>query len=188
MSDLRTRSEGYEKAEDTSEKTSLADQEDARLIYLNQPQFTKFCSNRVSTAKYNVLTFLPRFLYSQFRRAANAFFLFIALLQQIPDVSPTGRWTTLVPLLFILVVAAVKEFIEDLKRHKADNVVNKKECQVLRNGAWEIVHWEKVCTQNVPLMIIFHQSEFVLFIMEDKTHHLFYQFHHHRLYTHRHTL
>uniref|UniRef100_A0A8C7SX30 Phospholipid-transporting ATPase n=1 Tax=Oncorhynchus mykiss TaxID=8022 RepID=A0A8C7SX30_ONCMY len=98
----------------TSAKTSLADQEDARLIFLNQPQFTKFCSNHVSTAKYNVLTFLPRFLYSQFRRAANSFFLFIALLQQIPDVSPTGRWTTLVPLLFILVVAAVKEFIEDL--------------------------------------------------------------------------
>ncbi|KAM8907681.1 phospholipid-transporting ATPase IA isoform 2-T2 [Spinachia spinachia] len=149
MSDLRTRSEGYEKTEDTTEKTSLADQEDARLIYLNQPQFAKFCNNRVSTAKYNVLTFLPRFLYSQFRRAANAFFLFIALLQQIPDVSPTGRWTTLVPLLFILVVAAVKEFIEDLKRHNADSVVNKKECQVLRNGAWEIVHWEKVAVGEV---------------------------------------
>eukprot|EP00063_Salmo_salar_P079766 XP_014054601.1 PREDICTED: phospholipid-transporting ATPase IA isoform X5 [Salmo salar] len=146
MSDLRSRVEGYEKTEDTatSAKTSLADQEDARLIFLNQPQFTKFCSNHVSTAKYNVLTFLPRFLYSQFRRAANSFFLFIALLQQIPDVSPTGRWTTLVPLLFILVVAAVKEFIEDLKRHNADSVVNKKECQVLRNGAWEIVHWAKV--------------------------------------------
>uniref|UniRef100_A0A8C6U8F6 Phospholipid-transporting ATPase n=1 Tax=Neogobius melanostomus TaxID=47308 RepID=A0A8C6U8F6_9GOBI len=110
----------------TSEKTALADQEDARLIYLNQPQFAKFCSNSVSTAKYNVLTFLPRFLYSQFRRAANAFFLFIALLQQIPDVSPTGRWTTLVPLLFILVVAAVKEIIEDL-----------------------IVHWQKVAVGEV---------------------------------------
>uniref|UniRef100_A0A8C2JJQ4 Phospholipid-transporting ATPase n=1 Tax=Cyprinus carpio TaxID=7962 RepID=A0A8C2JJQ4_CYPCA len=106
----------FKKTEDTSEKTSLADQEDSRLIFINQPQFTKFCSNRVSTAKYNVLTFLPRFLYSQFRRAANSFFLFIALLQQIPDVSPTGRWTTLVPLLFILVVAAVKEVIEDLVR------------------------------------------------------------------------
>ncbi|XP_037636902.1 phospholipid-transporting ATPase IA isoform X3 [Sebastes umbrosus] len=149
MSDLRTRSEGYEKTEDTTERTSLADQEDARMIYLNQQQFTKFCNNRVSTAKYNVLTFLPRFLYSQFRRAANAFFLFIALLQQIPDVSPTGRWTTLVPLLFILVVAAVKEFIEDLKRHNADGIVNKKECQVLRNGAWEIVHWEKVAVGEV---------------------------------------
>ncbi|XP_031654278.1 phospholipid-transporting ATPase IA isoform X2 [Oncorhynchus kisutch] len=151
MSDLRSRVEGYEKTEDTatSAKTSLADQEDARLIFLNQPQFTKFCSNHVSTAKYNVLTFLPRFLYSQFRRAANSFFLFIALLQQIPDVSPTGRWTTLVPLLFILVVAAVKEFIEDLKRHNADSVVNKKECQVLRNGAWEIVHWAKAVVGDI---------------------------------------
>uniref|UniRef100_A0A8C9YFX7 Phospholipid-transporting ATPase n=1 Tax=Sander lucioperca TaxID=283035 RepID=A0A8C9YFX7_SANLU len=127
---------GYEKTEDTTEKTSLADQEDARLIYLNQLQFTKFCNNRVSTAKYNVLTFLPRFLYSQFRRAANAFFLFIALLQQIPDVSPTGRWTTLVPLLFILMVAAVKE-----------------------NGAWEIVHWEKVCTHDVVYILSLYYSE-----------------------------
>uniref|UniRef100_A0A8C4W2Y8 Phospholipid-transporting ATPase n=1 Tax=Gopherus evgoodei TaxID=1825980 RepID=A0A8C4W2Y8_9SAUR len=78
-----------------------------------------YCSSehldcKVLTAKYNIITFLPRFLYSQFRRAANAFFLFIALLQQIPDVSPTGRYTTLVPLLFILAVAAVKEIIEDL--------------------------------------------------------------------------
>uniref|UniRef100_A0A8C5W5R1 Phospholipid-transporting ATPase n=1 Tax=Leptobrachium leishanense TaxID=445787 RepID=A0A8C5W5R1_9ANUR len=66
-----------------------------------------------STAKYSVLTFLPRFLYEQIRKAANAFFLFIALLQQIPDVSPTGRYTTLVPLIFILTVAGIKEIIED---------------------------------------------------------------------------
>uniref|UniRef100_A0A3P9BQ02 Phospholipid-transporting ATPase n=1 Tax=Maylandia zebra TaxID=106582 RepID=A0A3P9BQ02_9CICH len=141
-----------------------ADQEDARLIYLNQPQFTKFCSNRVSTAKYNVLTFLPRFLYSQFRRAANAFFLFIALLQQIPDVSPTGRWTTLVPLLFILVVAAVKEIIEDLVR-LAWNTTPAWTQSVLRNGAWEIVHWEKVCFHSVPLLVtILHEPQGMCYI------------------------
>uniref|UniRef100_A0A8D0L8A1 Phospholipid-transporting ATPase n=1 Tax=Sphenodon punctatus TaxID=8508 RepID=A0A8D0L8A1_SPHPU len=95
--------------------TSSADQGEvaARTIYLNQPQQTKFRDNRVSTAKYSVVTFLPRFLYEQIRKAANAFFLFIALLQQIPDVSPTGRYTTLVPLLFILTVAGIKEIIED---------------------------------------------------------------------------
>uniref|UniRef100_A0A2K6PL98 Phospholipid-transporting ATPase n=1 Tax=Rhinopithecus roxellana TaxID=61622 RepID=A0A2K6PL98_RHIRO len=120
----------YEKTDDVSEKTSLADQEEVRTIFINQPQLTKFCNNHVSTAKYNIITFLPRFLYSQFRRAANSFFLFIALLQQIPDVSPTGRYTTLVPLLFILAVAAIKEIIEDIKRHKADNAVNKKQTQV----------------------------------------------------------
>ncbi|XP_072262968.1 probable phospholipid-transporting ATPase IA [Pyxicephalus adspersus] len=114
VADLRSRAGGYEKTDDVSEKTSLADQEEMRTIFINQPQFVKYCNNHVSTAKYNAITFLPRFLYSQFRRAANSFFLFIALLQQIPDVSPTGRYTTLVPLLFILAVAAVKEIIEDV--------------------------------------------------------------------------
>uniref|UniRef100_A0A8D3DKZ1 Phospholipid-transporting ATPase n=1 Tax=Scophthalmus maximus TaxID=52904 RepID=A0A8D3DKZ1_SCOMX len=102
-----------------------------------------------STTKYGVLTFLPRFLYEQIRRAANAFFLFIALMQQIPDVSPTGRYTTLVPLIFILTVAGIKEIIEDYKRHKADNTVNKKNTTVLRNGAWQTVIWKQVAVGDI---------------------------------------
>ncbi|XP_064413920.1 phospholipid-transporting ATPase IB [Latimeria chalumnae] len=131
--------------------TSHTDQEQAsdRTIYLNQPQQTKFCDNHVSTAKYSMLTFLPRFLYEQIRKAANAFFLFIALLQQIPDVSPTGRYTTLVPLLFILTVAGIKEIIEDYKRHKADNIVNKKKTTVLRTGNWQTVTWKEVAVGDI---------------------------------------
>lgn len=125
--------------------TSQAEPVDAtaRTVLLHRPQNTKFCDNHVSTTKYGVLTFLPRFLYEQIRRAANAFFLFIALMQQIPDVSPTGRYTTLVPLIFILTVAGIKEIIEDYKRHKADNTVNKKKTTVLRNGAWQTVIWKQ---------------------------------------------
>uniref|UniRef100_A0A5F4VT72 Phospholipid-transporting ATPase n=1 Tax=Callithrix jacchus TaxID=9483 RepID=A0A5F4VT72_CALJA len=107
---------GYKKAEDEmSRATSVGDQLEApaRTIYLNQPHLNKFRDNQISTAKYSVLTFLPRFLYEQIRRAANAFFLFIALLQQIPDVSPTGRYTTLVPLIIILTIAGIKEIVED---------------------------------------------------------------------------
>lgn len=62
---------------------------------------------------FSALSFIPSFLFEQFRRYSNCFFLFIALLQQIPDVSPTGRYTTLVPLIFILTVSALKEIIED---------------------------------------------------------------------------
>uniref|UniRef100_A0A672G4E4 Phospholipid-transporting ATPase n=1 Tax=Salarias fasciatus TaxID=181472 RepID=A0A672G4E4_SALFA len=102
-----------------------------------------------STTKYGVLTFLPRFLYEQIRRAANAFFLFIALMQQIPDVSPTGRYTTLVPLIFILTVAGIKEIIEDYKRHKADNTVNKKKTTVLRSGAWQTIIWKQVAVGDI---------------------------------------
>uniref|UniRef100_A0A3B1KBT5 Phospholipid-transporting ATPase n=1 Tax=Astyanax mexicanus TaxID=7994 RepID=A0A3B1KBT5_ASTMX len=102
-----------------------------------------------STTKYGIFTFLPRFLYEQIRRAANAFFLFIALMQQIPDVSPTGRYTTLVPLIFILTVAGIKEIIEDYKRHKADNTVNKKKTTVLRNGAWQTIIWKQVAVGDI---------------------------------------
>ncbi|XP_029384993.1 phospholipid-transporting ATPase IB isoform X1 [Echeneis naucrates] len=145
-------SAGYRKADDEmSGTTSQADPVDAtaRTVLLNRPQNTKFCDNHVSTTKYGILTFLPRFLYEQIRRAANAFFLFIALMQQIPDVSPTGRYTTLVPLIFILTVAGIKEIIEDYKRHKADNTVNKKKTTVLRNGAWQTVIWKQVAVGDI---------------------------------------
>ncbi|XP_068123078.1 phospholipid-transporting ATPase IB isoform X3 [Hyperolius riggenbachi] len=163
---------GYKKADDEmSGATSSADQAEAaaRVILINQTQTCKFRDNRVSTAKYSVLTFLPRFLYEQIRRAANSFFLFIALLQQIPDVSPTGRYTTLVPLIFILTVAGIKEIIEDYKRHKADNTVNKKKTIVLRSGTWQNVIWKEVAVgdivkvtngQHIPAdMIIISSSE-----------------------------
>ncbi|CAG5895963.1 unnamed protein product [Menidia menidia] len=145
-------SAGYRKADDEmSGTTSQADPIDAtaRTVLLNRPQTTKFCDNHVSTTKYGVLTFLPRFLYEQIRRAANAFFLFIALMQQIPDVSPTGRYTTLVPLIFILTVAGIKEIIEDYKRHKADNTVNKKKTTVLRSGAWQTIIWKQVAVGDI---------------------------------------
>ncbi|XP_073469514.1 phospholipid-transporting ATPase IB isoform X2 [Aquarana catesbeiana] len=165
-------SSGYKKADDEmSGATSSADQAEAaaRIILINQPQTCKFRDNRVSTAKYSVVTFLPRFLYEQIRKAANAFFLFIALLQQIPDVSPTGRYTTLVPLIFILTVAGIKEIIEDYKRHKADNTVNKKKTIVLKGGTWQNVIWKEVAVgdivkvtngQHMPAdMIILSSSE-----------------------------
>lgn len=60
-----------------------------------------------------MITFLPKFLFEQFRRAANAFFLFTAIIQQIPDVSPTSRYTTAIPLALVLLVAAIKEIAED---------------------------------------------------------------------------
>ena len=58
-------------------------QQQHRIVYLNQSQPTKYCSNAISTAKYRyrLLFFLPMFLFEQFRRYANIFFLVIALLQ-----------------------------------------------------------------------------------------------------------
>ncbi|KRG04763.1 probable phospholipid-transporting ATPase IA isoform X4 [Drosophila mojavensis] len=128
--------------------------DDKRIITLNGPQPTKYCNNRISTAKYNVLTFIPSFLFEQFRRYSNIFFLLIALLQQIPDVSPTGRYTTLVPLVFILSVSAIKEIIEDVKRHRADNEINHRVIERLENGTWTTVRWSELTVGDIIKVVI----------------------------------
>lgn len=110
----------------------------SRMIYVLGRH--KYCSNQITTAKYNLFTFLPKFLFEQFRRYSNIFFLFIAIMQQIPNVSPTGRYTTAVPLMFILLVSAIKEIFEDIKRHRADRGVNQTPTLVLNRytGQWEV--------------------------------------------------
>ena len=140
------------------------DESEKRIIFINQSQPQKYCNNHISTAKYrweiyencwklikillfytlSALSFIPSFLFEQFRRYSNCFFLFIALLQQIPDVSPTGRYTTLVPLLFILTVSALKEIIEDVKRHRADDEINHREIETVQNGQWAKIMWKNL--------------------------------------------
>jgi phospholipid-transporting ATPase len=51
---------------------------------------------------------------AEFSRSANLFFLFTACIQQVPNVSPTGRYTTIVPLAVVLIASAFKEIQEDL--------------------------------------------------------------------------
>ena len=60
---------------------------------------------------------------------------FILFLQQIPNVSPTGRYTTAVPLLFILFVSAVKEIIEDVVSIQKDTVMFQFQIAILKKPA-----------------------------------------------------
>ncbi|KAJ8667378.1 hypothetical protein QAD02_009040, partial [Eretmocerus hayati] len=125
------------------------DGQDDRIVFINAYQSATYKNNHISTAKYSFISFIPAFLFEQFRRYSNCFFLFIALMQQIPDVSPTGRWTTLVPLVFILSVSALKEIVEDFKRHRADDEINKREVEVLRDGRWQWIQWKLVAVGDV---------------------------------------
>jgi len=38
----------------------------------------------------------------------------LLVLQQIPNVSPTGQYTTAIPLFIILCISALKEIFEDI--------------------------------------------------------------------------
>lgn len=98
-----------------------------RIIILNnnaRNSSYNYCNNYVSTTKYNIATFLPKFLFEQFSKYANLFFLFTSCIQQIRNISPTNRWTTIVPLVIVLLVSAFKELVEDFKRRSQDKELN----------------------------------------------------------------
>ncbi|KAF2790018.1 phospholipid-translocating P-type ATPase [Melanomma pulvis-pyrius CBS 109.77] len=123
-----------------------------RIIHLNNPpanSANKYVDNHISTAKYNAFTFLPKFLYEQFSRYANLFFLFTAVLQQIPGISPTKRYTTIVPLGIVLLVSAVKEYIEDFRRKKSDQGLNNSRAQVLKGSTFTDTRWINVAVGDI---------------------------------------
>ncbi|AQK65512.1 Phospholipid-transporting ATPase 3 [Zea mays] len=68
--------------------------------------------NSVSTTKYNILTFLPKGLFEQFRRVANLYFLMISIMSTTP-ISPVHPVTNVVPLSLVLLVSLIKEAFED---------------------------------------------------------------------------
>ncbi|KAJ1516593.1 hypothetical protein HMI54_011154 [Coelomomyces lativittatus] len=118
-----------------------------RNVYLNDPiknDAQNFLHNGIDTAKYSSLNFLPKFLIEQFSKYANIFFLFSGLIQLIPGISPTSKFTTILPLLFVLIFTAIKEAIEDLKRHRTDNEVNARLVKVLNNLHFIEKRWDQV--------------------------------------------
>jgi phospholipid-transporting ATPase len=123
-----------------------------RMIQLNNPPANaanKYVDNHIATTKYNIVTFLPKFLYEQFSRYANLFFLFTAVLQQIPGISPTSRYTTIVPLFIVLLVSAVKEYIEDYRRKQSDSQLNNSKAHVLKGSSFEDTKWIDVAVGDI---------------------------------------
>lgn len=103
-----------------------------------------YADNRIKTSKYNILTFLPINFFEQFQRVANAYFLVLSILQLIPEISSLSWFTTIVPLVLVLVITAVKDATDDYFRHKSDQQVNNRQSQVLLRGSLQNEKWMNV--------------------------------------------
>ena len=137
-------------------------QDDSETEQLLQPSpppdrrsFTRgqsaFCDNEVTTSKYTVVTFIPRYsnfykllamyqhsylvsfgrsLLEQFRRVANLYFLIMSMLMLIGTYSslfdsPITPWSTLATLFIVLSISMTKEALEDIKRQHPASVRNR---------------------------------------------------------------
>ena len=97
--------------------------------------------NSIRSSRYTIWDFLPRQLFFQFSKLANAYFLLVSILQMIPGLSPTGSYTTIAPLLAFVTISMGKEGYDDVRRYKLDKVENNKETTVLRSSTGPPIHY-----------------------------------------------
>ncbi|XP_036385778.1 phospholipid-transporting ATPase IC [Megalops cyprinoides] len=110
---------------------------------------SKYSGNAIKTYKYNVVTFIPLNLFEQFKRAANLYFLALLILQIIPQITTLPWYTTLVPLVLVLGITAIKDLVDDLARHRMDREINNRKCEVLLNGRFQESKWMDVHVGDV---------------------------------------
>jgi phospholipid-transporting ATPase len=102
---------------------------------MNNPaknKLSKFPDNFIKTAKFTILTFLPLDLLHQFRKVSNFYFLVNMIVALLPNVSPIHPATAVLPLIFVIGVALIKDGYEEFLRHKADNRANSAVTHVVR--------------------------------------------------------
>ncbi|KAK4541733.1 hypothetical protein LTR36_007442 [Oleoguttula mirabilis] len=102
-----------------------------------------YISNSIRSSRYTVWDFLPKQLAFQLTRLSNFYFLCVGVPQTIPGLSTTGNYTTILPLMFFVLLTMVKEGYDDWRRHRMDNVENNQTARVLRE-------WNPVSDGKAP--------------------------------------
>ncbi|TFK47398.1 phospholipid-translocating P-type ATPase [Heliocybe sulcata] len=138
---------------DTAPASSVVPGE-RRNVYVNQPLSAMevdhhgepvkvYVRNKVRTSKYTIITFIPKNLYEQFRRVANLYFLALVVMQIFPIFGAASPQISMLPLVFILGVTAIKDGIEDYRRVTLDDQVN-------NSAATKLGNWRNVNQPTDP--------------------------------------
>ncbi|CAI9559387.1 unnamed protein product, partial [Staurois parvus] len=128
-------------------------------------------NNKIRTTNYTLLNFIPRNLFEQFHRAANLYFLFLVFLNWVPLVEAFQKEITMLPLLAVLTIIAIKDGLEDYRKYKLDKVINHLLTQVYCRKEKKYVecYWKDVkvgnfvklhCDEVIPAdMVLLHSSD-----------------------------
>lgn len=108
------------------------DEEEIYPVFINYPAFNdQEENNLISTSKYKWYNFFPKMLLTEFSRLANSYFLIIAVLQTIKEISySNGNPLILIPLTLVICLNGAKDLYEDFKRKESDNKENNSKCQI----------------------------------------------------------
>lgn len=121
-------------------------------MHCNKPDEFKYKGNYVSTTKYTALTFIPKSLFEQFRRAANIYFLVVALVSFSP-LAPFAAPSIITPLSVVIGATMCKEAVEDWRRLKQDVEANNRKVKVYDGDqTFHETRWKKLRVGDVVMV------------------------------------
>ncbi|CAD6502732.1 BgTH12-05322 [Blumeria graminis f. sp. triticale] len=94
--------------------------------------------NKIRTAKYTPISFIPKNVWFQFHNVANVYFLFLIILAFFSIFGASNPGLNAVPLIIIVFITAVKDAVEDYRRTILDNELNNSPVHRLMN--WKNVN------------------------------------------------
>ena len=95
-----------------------------RAVYLNTQQNSSFITNRVITARYSIISWIPKSILIQFLRLNNVYYLVLSCLSFF-EFSPKNPYSISATLIGVILFTMIKDGIEDIWRHSQDKKVNK---------------------------------------------------------------
>lgn len=95
---------------------------------------SNYISNKIDNRKYNIVTFLPLFLYNQYKVFSNLYFLIIALLQLYEPFRVGFMIAYFGPLVIVLGLSLLKEIWDEFKIYFKDQEVNREKFIKVVNG------------------------------------------------------
>lgn len=84
-------------------------------------------SNKVNNRRYSFLSFLPLFLFNEYKYFCNLYFLLIALSQFFPPFKVGLLVTYIGPVILLTGLSFIKELWDEIKRSRKDKVLNTEE-------------------------------------------------------------
>ncbi|KAF2810295.1 P-type ATPase-like protein [Mytilinidion resinicola] len=122
-------------APESGSETGSDEQDTSRRVYFNIPlpaeerdedghPKASYSRNKIRTAKYTAISFVPKNLWFQFHNIANVYFLFIIILGIFQIFGASNPALNAVPLIVIITITAVKDAVEDWRRTVLDNELN----------------------------------------------------------------
>ncbi|KAF2839926.1 P-type ATPase-like protein [Patellaria atrata CBS 101060] len=121
--------------EDSSSSDDGSDSPDGRRVFFNIPlppdaldedghPLQNFMRNKIRTAKYTPLSFVPKNLWFQFHNIANVYFLFTIILGIFSIFGASNPALNATPLIVIVSITGIKDAIEDWRRTTLDVELN----------------------------------------------------------------